>query len=75
MEKSQINTPQNEPDVKARAREMYLKGADAWQRGDRAAAITLYAESAELDPDGPGAQALEMSNRIMAFYDKNQYNP
>lgn len=62
-------------DRSARARQLYEQGADAWQKGDRAAAMTLYAESAELDPDGPGARALEMSNRIMAFYDKNQFNP
>lgn len=55
--------------------EKYEQGAEAWKNGNRAAAMNLYAESAELDPEGPGATALKMSNEIMDFYDKNQFNP
>jgi len=41
----------------------------------RAAAITAYERSAALDPEGPGATALEMTRDIMDFYDTNQFNP
>ena len=58
-----------------RAIELFHEGAKAWKKGDRGKAMTLYAESASLDPDGPGAHALEMSRDIMNFYDKNQLNP
>ena len=60
---------------KDRARELYEAGADEWNRGNRGAAMSLYAKSAEADPDGPGAQALKMARDIMDFYDKNQFNP
>ena len=38
-------------------------------------AITAYERSAALDPEGPGATALEMTRDIMDFYDTNQFNP
>lgn len=72
MDKSKINDLQNR---REKARLLFEKGAEAWKNGKRAEAISLYSESADLDPDGPGAQALEMSNRIMDFYDKQQFNP
>ena len=54
---------------------LYGEGRKAWQRGDRAAAITAYEKSAALDPCGPGATALIMVRDIMDFYDTNQFNP
>ncbi len=54
---------------------LYCEGRKAWQRGDRAAAITAYEKSAALDPCGPGATALVMARDIMDFYDTNQFNP
>lgn len=60
---------------KEEARRLYEEGAEAWKRGHRGVAMTLYAESAALDPDGPGATALAMSNEIMDFFDPNQLNP
>ncbi len=62
-------------DAHAQAVELYRQGRRAWQHGDRAAAITAYERSAALDPDGPGATALEMTRDIMDFYDTNQFNP
>lgn len=62
-------------DTRAQAVELYHWGRRAWQHGDRAAAITAYERSAALDPDGPGATALEMTRDIMDFYDTNQFNP
>lgn len=60
---------------RVRAVELYRQGRRAWQHGDRAAAITAYERSAALDPEGPGATALEMTRDIMDFYDTNQFNP
>lgn len=62
-------------DTHAQAVELYRRGRRAWQHGDRAAAITAYERSAALDPEGPGATALEMTRGIMDFYDTNQFNP
>lgn len=62
-------------DTHAQAVELYHQGRNAWQHGDRAAAITAYERSAALDPEGPGATALEMTRDIMDFYDTNQFNP
>mgnify|MGYP004554474977 FL=1 len=62
-------------DAHARAVELYRQGRYAWQHGDRAAAISAYERSAALDPEGPGATALEMTRDIMDFYDTNQFNP
>lgn len=62
-------------DAHARAVELYRRGRRAWQHGDRAAAITAYERSAALDPESPGATALEMTRDIMDFYDTNQFNP
>ena len=62
-------------DAHAQAVELYRRGQRAWQHGDRAAAITAYERSAALDPEGPGATALEMTRDIMDFYDTNQFNP
>lgn len=71
MENDHKNIAQNKQD----AIKLYEQGAEAWQRGDRGLAMTLYSRSAELDPDGPGVQALQMSRDIMDFYDTNQFNP
>lgn len=62
-------------DARVQAVELYRRGRCAWQHGDRAAAITAYERSAALDPEGPGATALEMTRDIMDFYDNNQFNP
>lgn len=66
------NTSQKDKET---ARRLYSEGAEAWKNGDRAKAITLYSESAAIDPDGPGVQALQMSNDIMDFFDTNRLNP
>lgn len=57
------------------AEKLYREGVEAWRRGERGRAMSLYAESAELDPDGPARHALEMADDIMSFFDPNQFNP
>lgn len=72
MDKSQINSAEK---ASAAAQELFELGAEAWKKGDRGKAMSFYSRSAELNPEGPGARALEMANEIMNFYDKNQLNP
>ncbi|GFI13179.1 hypothetical protein IMSAGC008_00707 [Muribaculaceae bacterium] len=54
---------------------LYMRGRIAWKRGMRREAITLYEESAEIEPEGEAATALEQAHAIMAFYNKDLYNP
>lgn len=53
----------------------YLRGRMAWKDGDRGAAISHYSVSAALDPDGPGAIALEQARSIMDYFNKDLMNP
>lgn len=75
MDKYQNITPERTEENIRRAEELYEEGKLAWKKGDRGRAMSLYAEAAELDPDGPGAHALEMSRDIMDFFDPSQLNP
>ena len=72
MDINKKNTTQTD---KKRAQNLFQEGAKAWQQGERGKAMTLYAQSAELDPEGPGTHALKMAQDIMAFYDTNRLNP
>ena len=60
---------------KEKAEALYEQGARLWREGDVKGAMTLYAQSAELDPDGAGATALEMARSIMDFRDESRLNP
>lgn len=79
MDNAYINNDNNSEykgeDAREAARQLYLQGRRAWQQGNRAEAITAYEKSAAIDPEGPGATALEMTRDIMDFYDTNQFNP
>lgn len=60
----------------AEAADILLKRGKAyWKLGDKAKAISDYAAAAEIDPDGPAAEALRMSRSIMNFYNTDLYNP
>lgn len=53
----------------------YLQG-NAWRKkGDWQMAMNNYLEAVRLNPDSPAKQALEMANEILAFYNKDMYNP
>ena len=53
----------------------YLQG-NAWRKkGDWQQAMNNYLEAVHLNPDSPARQALEMANGILAFYNKDMYNP
>lgn len=75
MGKDQTHNIESSPTNIAQAAELYRQGAEAWKKGDRAKAMTLYSRSAELDPDGPGVQALNMTREIMSFFNPDQFNP
>lgn len=51
------------------------KGKLLWKLGDRAGAISAYEDSAQEDPEGPGALLLQHTREIMNFFDPNQLNP
>ena len=52
----------------------YLLG-NAWRKkGDWQRAINNYLEAVHLDPESPAAQALDIANEILAFYNKDMYN-
>lgn len=53
----------------------YLLG-NAWRKkGNWQRAIQEYNEAVSLDPDSPAAEALILANDILAFYNKDLYNP
>lgn len=53
----------------------YLLG-NAWRKkGNWQKAIQEYNEAVSLDPDSPAAEALILANDILAFYNKDLYNP
>ena len=52
----------------------YLLG-NAWRKkGNWQMAISNYLESTQLNPESPAAQALEIANEILDFYNKDMYN-
>ncbi len=57
------------------ARLHYERGRLYWRLGQHRNAINDYAEAAEADSASPAVEALRQSQAIMAFYDKNRYNP
>ena len=54
---------------------VFTLGRMLWRSGERHRAMGLYARAAELDPEGPGAMALEHAREIDAFYNRDLYNP
>lgn len=59
----------------ASAEEYYLKGNEARKRGEFHEAINCYIQAIELDADSPAVEAKRMLDDIMAYYNKDNYNP
>ena len=57
------------------ARALFLRGKIWWRQGLRSAAMNDYAASAEIEPDGPAARALEQARDIEAFFNPDLLNP
>ena len=52
----------------------YLLG-NAWRkRGNWQMAMNNYLEAVHLNPESPAAQALDIANEILAFFNKDMYN-
>ena len=52
----------------------YLLG-NAWRKkGNWQMAMNNYLEAVHLNPESPAAQALEIANEILAFFNKDMYN-
>jgi len=52
----------------------YLLG-NAWRKkGNWQMAMNNYLEAVNLNPESPAANALEIANEILAFYNKDMYN-
>ncbi len=52
----------------------YLLG-NAWRKkGNWQMAMNNYLEAVRINPDSPAAQALEIANEILDFYNKDMYN-
>ena len=57
------------------AEQWYQKGNEARKQGLWHEAINCYLQAMELDPDSPAAEAKKMLDDILAFYNKDAYNP
>lgn len=53
----------------------YLKGNAHMKAGDWRQAMNAFLRAEELDPDGPAPEARHLLDKIMAFYNKDLYNP
>lgn len=62
-------------DSRERAEALYLRGRIAWKKGNQGMAISLYASAAALDPSSPASVALDQAREVMAFFNKDLYNP
>lgn len=57
------------------AHEWYQQG-NVWRKqGQWHEAINCYLQAIELDPDSPAVEAKRMLDDILAFYNKDAYNP
>lgn len=54
---------------------LYLMGNAYMKQGLRKEAMNAYRKAAEINPEGPAVEAQRMIDQIMAFYNKDLYNP
>ena len=57
------------------AQEWYEQGNALRKQGRFGEAINCYIQAVELDPDSPAVEAKRMLDDIMAYYNKDNYNP
>ena len=57
------------------AEEWYQKGNEARKQSQWHEAINCYIQAIELDPESPAVEAKGMLEDIMAYYNKDMYNP
>lgn len=54
---------------------LFQKGKLLWKEGKRAEAMSWYIKSAEINPVGPAARAIEMSRDIESYFNPDLLNP
>ena len=54
---------------------LYLMGNAYMKQGVRKEAMNAYRKAAEINPEGPAVEEGRMIDQIMAFYNKDLYNP
>ena len=52
-----------------------LRGMKQWSLGRRSLAINDYLEAIAINPDSKAKQALQATNDILDYYNKDLYNP
>ena len=57
------------------AEAFYQQGNEARKRGEFGEAINCYIQAIALDPESPAVEAKRMLDDILAFYNKDYYNP
>ena len=57
------------------AQEWYEQGNALRNQGQFGEAINCYIQAIELDPDSPAVEAKQMLDDILAYYNKDNYNP
>ena len=57
------------------AQEWYEQGNALRKQGQFGEAINCYIQAIELDGDSPAVEAKQMLDDIMAYYNKDNYNP
>jgi cytochrome c-type biogenesis protein CcmH/NrfG len=57
------------------AEQWYLEGNGFRRQGDFQHALDCYLEALDLDPASPAAEAKEMLEDILNFYNTDAYNP
>lgn len=57
------------------AQEWYEQGNALRKQGQFGEAINCYIQAIELDGDSPAVEAKRMLDDIMAYYNKDNYNP
>ena len=57
------------------AQDWYEQGNALRKQGQFGEAINCYIQAIELDPDSPAVEAKRMLDDIMAYYNKDNYNP
>ena len=62
-------------DAEVAAQAIFLRGNAHRQLGHWREALNDYLAAAELDPDGPAADAYRHTQEILAFYHHDLYNP
>ena len=57
------------------AQNWYEQGNALRKQGQFGEAINCYIQAIELDPDSPAVEAKRMLDDILAYYNKDNYNP